>query len=233
MVTDGYNWSQMEGDGQGEEWHSIKLASWIISNVSMEQKVYPWTISRSGLEGKATFGMLWWEFVTSNALKSMKVMKRKTLYNTKKKPPGHRSSSSQQTSAILTPSLCTCSRRFLDSVGGNFLVQLLERQISQGEDFSLLELLLNSSKALVRNLIREDTLSCGNHRMITDRTERRGGKTNIRDKTQDFRKANSICYKELPGIVSWKITIQGKTSRTAIDFYGKFVFSSGTKHLTV
>lgn len=50
----------------------------------MEQKVYPLTISKSGLEGKVAFGMLWWEFVTNKALKSMKVVERKTLYNNKK-----------------------------------------------------------------------------------------------------------------------------------------------------
>lgn len=81
-------------------------------------------------------------------------------------------------------------------------MQLLERQISQGGNFSLLELLLNNSKVLLRNLIREDTLSCGNHEMITVRTERRGGKINIRDKIQDFRRANSIFYKELLSRIS-------------------------------
>lgn len=187
----------------------------------MEQKVYPLTISRSGLEGKATFGMLWWEFVTNNALKSRKMMKRKTLFNKKKKSPGHRSSSSQQTSAILTSGLCTWSRRFLDYGGGTFLVQLLERQISQGEDFSLLELLLNSSKAVVRNLIREDAVCCSNHEMITVRMERTGGKINVRDRTHDFRRANSILYMELLGRISWKTAIKGKMSRTAIWFLKK------------
>lgn len=69
--------------------------------------------------------------------------------------------------------------------------------------------------------------------MITARTERRGGKVNIRDKTQDFRKANSIFCKKLLGRISWKTTITGKVSRTAIDFYRKFIDSWGIKHLTV
>lgn len=163
--------------------------------------------------------MLRWEFVTNNALKSMKMMK--TLYNKKKKSPGHRSSSSQQTSATLTSSLCTCSRRFLDYSGGTFLVQLLERPIREREDFSLPELLLNNSKVVVRSLIREDTVSCSNHDMITVRTERIGGKISIRGRTHNFRRANSILYMELLGRISWKTAIKGKMSRTAIWFLKK------------
>jgi len=61
----------------------------MVSNARMKQKVYPLTVSGSGLEGKATLVMLWWGFAPNYALKSTKTTKRTTLYNNKQKSPDH------------------------------------------------------------------------------------------------------------------------------------------------
>lgn len=89
-------------------------------------------------------------------------------------------------------------------------MHLLERQISQGQDFTLLDLLLTNSKVLVTNLVREDTLSCSDHKMITVRIQRKGGKISIRHRTQDFRRANFSFCRELLGRIFLKNCHQRK-----------------------
>lgn len=81
-------------------------------------------------------------------------------------------------------------------------MQLLERQISPRYGFTVLDLLLTSYTVLVTNLIREDSLSCSNHEMITVRIQKKGGKISIRDRTQDFRRAGFSFYRALLGRIS-------------------------------
>lgn len=83
----GHWWVQLVWEGRG--WRGRKVTLHIIDHLDHIQcqhgtKGLSIDNPRLGLEGKATFDMLWWEFVTNNALKSIKVMKRKTLCNNKK-----------------------------------------------------------------------------------------------------------------------------------------------------
>lgn len=64
-------------------------------------------------------------------------------------------------------------------------------------------------------MIREHSPSCSDHKMITVRIQRKDGKMSIRDRTQDFWRANFSFCKKLLGRTSCKTVIRGKVYRKA------------------
>ncbi|CAM2112663.1 unnamed protein product [Caretta caretta] len=104
------------------------------------------------------------------------------------------------------------SRKFLESVGDNFLVQVLEEP-TRGR--ALLDLLLTNWEELVGAAKVDGNLVGSDHEMVEFRLLTQGRKESSRIRTLDFRKADFDSLRELMGRVSLENKMRGKESRNA------------------
>ena len=81
----------------------------------------------------------------------------------------------------------TQSRRFFQSIGDNFLMQVVEEPTSGG---ILLDLVLMNKEGLVQDVKVGDRLGCSDHEMVNFRILGGGSRAISRIKTLDFRRAN-------------------------------------------
>jgi len=98
----------------------------------------------------------------------------------------------------------TQSRRFLQGINDNFLMQVVEEPTSRG---ILLDLVLTNREGLVEDVRVGGRLGCSDHEMVNFRILHGGSRAIIRIKTLDFRRANfwpsSRTQTEEKGI--WKV----------------------------
>ena len=90
----------------------------------------------------------------------------------------------------------TQSGRFLQSIEGNFLMQMVEESTRRG---ALLDLVLTNKEGMVEDMKAGDRLSCSDHEMAEFRILRGGGRVLSRIKTLDSGKltlASSSSYWE-------------------------------------
>ncbi|KAG6931740.1 hypothetical protein G0U57_001044 [Chelydra serpentina] len=99
------------------------------------------------------------------------------------------------------------SRKFLESVGDNFLVQVLEEP-TRGK--ALLDLLLTNREEIVEEAIVDGNLGGSDHEMVEFRILTQGRKENSRIQSLDFRKADFDSLRELMGKVPWENNMRGK-----------------------
>jgi len=90
----------------------------------------------------------------------------------------------------------TQSRRFLQSIDDNFLMQVVEEPTRKG---SLLDLVLTNKEGLVEDVKAGGSLGCSDHEMVELRILRVGSRAISRIKTLDFRRANFGLFRELLG----------------------------------
>jgi len=90
----------------------------------------------------------------------------------------------------------TQSRRFLQSIDDNFLMQVVEEPTRRG---ALLDLVLTNKEGLVEDVKAGDSLGCSDHEMVGFRILRGGSRAISRIKTLDFRRANFGLFKERLG----------------------------------
>jgi len=88
------------------------------------------------------------------------------------------------------------SRRFLQSIDDNFLMQVVEEPTRKG---TLLDLALTNKKGLVEDVKVGGTHGCSNHEIVEFRILRGGSRAISRIKTLDLRRANFGLFKELLG----------------------------------
>ena len=86
------------------------------------------------------------------------------------------------------------SRRFLESVEDNFLVQVIDGQ-TQGE--ALLDLVLTNAEESIRGVKTGGSLSCINHALMEFVILKNAGLAKSRARTLCFRRANFQLLKEL------------------------------------
>jgi len=86
------------------------------------------------------------------------------------------------------------SRRFLQSIDDNFLMQVLEEPMRRG---ALLDLVLMDKKGLVENVKVGGSLGSSDHEMVNFRILGGGSRAISRNKILDFRRANFGLFKEL------------------------------------
>ncbi|CAM2095397.1 unnamed protein product [Caretta caretta] len=99
------------------------------------------------------------------------------------------------------------SRKFLESVGDNFLVQVLEEP-TRGR--ALLDLLLANREELVGEAKVDGNLGGSDHEMVEFRILTQGRKESSRIRTLDFRKADFDSLREMTGTIPWENNMRGK-----------------------
>ncbi|CAM4574228.1 unnamed protein product [Lepidochelys olivacea] len=99
------------------------------------------------------------------------------------------------------------SRKFLENVGDNFLVQVLEEP-TRGRAF--LNLLLTNREDLVGEAKVDGNLGCSDHELVEFKILTQGRKVSSRIRTLDFRKADFDSLRELMGRIPWGNNMRGK-----------------------
>jgi len=92
------------------------------------------------------------------------------------------------------------SRRFLQSIDDNVLMQVVEEPTRKG---TLLDLVLTNKEGLVEDVKVGARLGCSDHEMIEFRILHGGRRVISRIKTLDLRRADFALFKELLGGIPW------------------------------
>ena len=99
------------------------------------------------------------------------------------------------------------SRRFLQSIDDNFLMQVVEEQTRKG---ALLDLVLTNKEGLVEDVKVGGRLGCSEHEMVEFRMLRGGSRAINMIKTLDLRRANFGLFKDLQGGIPWARALKGR-----------------------
>jgi len=99
------------------------------------------------------------------------------------------------------------SRRFLQSINENFLMQVVEEATRKG---ALLDLLLTKKEGLVEDVKVGGRLGCSDNEMAEFRILRGGSKAISRIKTLELRRADFGLFKELLGGILWATALEGR-----------------------
>jgi len=99
------------------------------------------------------------------------------------------------------------TRRFLQSIDDNFLMQVVEEPTRKG---ALLDLLLTNKKGLVEDVKVGGRLACSDHEMVEFRILHVGSRAISRIKTLDLRRANFGSSKKLLGGILWARALEGR-----------------------
>jgi len=99
------------------------------------------------------------------------------------------------------------SRRFLQSIDDNFLMQVVEEPTRKG---ALLDLVLTNKEGLVEDVKVRGRLGCSDHEMVEFRILPGGSRAISRIKTLDLRRANFSLFKELLGGIAWTRALEGR-----------------------
>ncbi|CAM4495102.1 unnamed protein product [Caretta caretta] len=99
------------------------------------------------------------------------------------------------------------SRKFLESIGDNFLVQVLEEPTRGG---AFLDLLLTNQEELVGEAKVDGNLGGSDHELVEFRILTQGRKVSSRIRTLDFRKADLNSLRERMGRIPWGTNMKGK-----------------------
>ncbi|CAM4671219.1 unnamed protein product [Caretta caretta] len=99
------------------------------------------------------------------------------------------------------------SRKFLESVGDNFLAQVLEEPTRGG---AFLDLLLTNRVELVGEAKVDGNLGGSDHELVEFRILMQGRKVSSRIRTLDFRKADFDSLRERMARIPWGTNLKGK-----------------------
>jgi len=99
------------------------------------------------------------------------------------------------------------SRRFLQSIDDNFLMQVVEEPTRKG---ALLDLVLTNKERLVEDVKVGGRLGCSDHEMVEFRILCGRSSAISRIKTLDLRRANFGLFKELLGEIPWSRALEGR-----------------------
>jgi len=99
------------------------------------------------------------------------------------------------------------SRRFLQSIDDNFMMQVVGEPTRKS---ALLDLVLTNKEGLVEDVKAGGSLSCSDHEMVEFRILRGGSRAISRIKTLDFRRANFGFFKQLLGAIPWVRALEGR-----------------------
>ncbi|CAM4601352.1 unnamed protein product [Lepidochelys olivacea] len=99
------------------------------------------------------------------------------------------------------------SRKFLESVGDNFLAQVLEEPTRGG---AFLDLLLTNRVELVGEAKVDGNLGSSDHELVEFRILTQERKVSSRIRTLDFRKADFDSLRERMGRIPWRTNLKGK-----------------------
>jgi len=103
----------------------------------------------------------------------------------------------------------TQSRRFLQNIDDNFLMQVVEESTRKG---TLLDFVLTNKEGLVEDV---KVGGSSDHEMVEFRILCGGSRALSRLKTLDFRRDNFGLFKELVGGIPWAKALEGRGSKRA------------------
>jgi len=99
------------------------------------------------------------------------------------------------------------SKRFLQSIDDNFLMQVVEEPTRKG---ALLDLVLTNKEQLVEDVKAGGRLGCSDHEMVEFRILCGGSRAISKIKTLDLRRANFALFRELLGGIPWARALEGR-----------------------
>ncbi|GAB0199646.1 hypothetical protein GRJ2_002430000 [Grus japonensis] len=99
------------------------------------------------------------------------------------------------------------SRKFLECVDDNFLLQVTEEPTRRG---AVLDLILTNKEGLVRDVKLKDSLGCSDHEMVEFRILRAARRAHSKLTTLDFSRANFGLFRDLLGRLPWDKILEGR-----------------------
>ncbi|GAB0199193.1 hypothetical protein GRJ2_002384700 [Grus japonensis] len=99
------------------------------------------------------------------------------------------------------------SRKFLECVDANFLLQVREEPMRRG---AMLDLILTIKEGLVGNVKLKSSLGCSDHEMVDFRILRAARRACSKLTTLDFRRADFGLFRDLPGRIPWDKALEGR-----------------------
>ncbi|PKU28688.1 dtw domain-containing protein 2 [Limosa lapponica baueri] len=96
------------------------------------------------------------------------------------------------------------TKKFLECVDDNFLLQMVEEPIRKG---AMLDLVLTNNEGLVANVEPKSSLGCSDHNMVEFKTLRVAWGVRSKLTTLDFRRADFGFLSDLLGRVTWVKTL--------------------------
>ncbi|GAB0205044.1 mitochondrial enolase superfamily member 1 [Grus japonensis] len=102
------------------------------------------------------------------------------------------------------------SRRFLECVDGNFLLQVIEEPMRRS---AMLDLILTNKEGLVGNVKLKDSLGCSDHEMVEFKILRAARTAHSKLTSLDFRRADFGLFRDLLGRVPWDKVLEGREAQ--------------------
>ncbi|GAB0207314.1 hypothetical protein GRJ2_003197000 [Grus japonensis] len=102
---------------------------------------------------------------------------------------------------------CKQSRKFLECVDDNFLLQVTEEPTRRG---AMLDLVLTNKEGLVGDVKLKDSLGCSDHEMVEFRILRAARRAHSKLTTLDFRRADFGLLRDLLGRIAWDKALEGR-----------------------
>ncbi|GAB0208696.1 mitochondrial enolase superfamily member 1 [Grus japonensis] len=99
------------------------------------------------------------------------------------------------------------SRKFLECVDDNFLLQVIEEPTRRG---AMLDLLLTNKEGLVGDVKLKGSLGCSDHEMVEFRILRTARRAHSKLATLDFRRADFGLFRDLLGRIPWDKALEGR-----------------------
>ncbi|GAB0209914.1 hypothetical protein GRJ2_003457100 [Grus japonensis] len=102
------------------------------------------------------------------------------------------------------------SRKFLECVDDNFLLQVTEEPMRRG---AMLDLILTNKEGLVGDVKLKGSLGCSDHEMVEFRILRAARRAHSKLTTLDFRRAGFGLSRDLLGRIPWDKALEGRGSQ--------------------
>ncbi|GAB0178727.1 hypothetical protein GRJ2_000338000 [Grus japonensis] len=99
------------------------------------------------------------------------------------------------------------SRKFLECVNDNFLLQVIEEPTRRS---AMLNLVLTNKEGLVGDVKLKGSLGCSDHEMVEFRILRAARKVQGKLTTLDFRRADFGLFRDLLGRIPWDKALEGR-----------------------
>ncbi|KAK4826209.1 hypothetical protein QYF61_006153 [Mycteria americana] len=99
------------------------------------------------------------------------------------------------------------SRRFLECIDNNFLLQVIEEPMRRG---AMLDLVLTNEEGLVGNVKLKGSLDCSDHEMVEFKILRAPRRVHSKLTTLDFRRADFGLFRDLLGRAPWDKALEAR-----------------------
>ncbi|GAB0204290.1 hypothetical protein GRJ2_002894600 [Grus japonensis] len=122
---------------------------------------------------------------------------------------------------------CKQSRKFLECVDDNFLLQVIEEPTRRG---AMLDLILTNKEGLVGDVKFKASLGCSDHEMVEFRILRAARRALSKLAALDFSRADFGLFRNLLGRIPWDKALEGRGAQDSWSIQGSPPPSSGAMH---